>query len=145
MRLVTFVWETFLLLLMFHSLPSEGAGWYLVVFSSCHSSWERAGKFSIKNHLRIFLSALGNFPSSPRLCLVLSCTNNVSLGTQCTWEATHVLILVVNHCGRWYSNDQSWFLTGLMLGVRTRMLLAFHLFFWGVKDIKDHFSKVVIC
>lgn len=105
-------------------------------------SWKILYQKSFKD---FFLSALGNFPSSPRLCLVLSCTNNVSLGTQCTWEATHVLILVVNHCGRWYSNDQSWFLTGLMLGVRTRMLLAFHLFFWGVKDIKDHFSKVVIC
>lgn len=48
------LWETFLLLLMFHSLPSEDAGWYLVFFSSCHSSSERAGKFSIKSHLRIF-------------------------------------------------------------------------------------------
>lgn len=98
-------------------------------------SWKILYQKSFKD----FFVCLRNFPSSPRLCLVLSCTSNVSLGTQCTWEATHVLILVVNHCGRWYSNDQSWFLTGLMLGVRTRMPLAFHLFFLRSKGHKGSF------
>lgn len=73
--------------------------------------FRKGWKILYQKSLKDFLSALGNFPSSPHLCLALSC-NNVPLGTQCTWEAKHVLVLVVNHRGCWYGvslwGQQQW-------------------------------------
>lgn len=87
--------------------------WGVIVsgFFPLSLQFRKGWKILFQKSLKDFLSALGNFPSSPRLCLALSC-NNVPLGTQGTWEAKHVLVLVVNHRGCWYGvslwGQQQW-------------------------------------
>lgn len=124
--------------------PLKGQGWYFGFFLML-LQFRKGWKILCQKSLKDFLSALGNFPSSALHCLVKT---SVSLGTQCTWEARHVLILLVNHRGCWcglsFLGQQQWsklvfnrrdasvratVLMGPSLNGKKHKLLAFNFFF----------------